>query len=519
MATHRHKWTGRTVPRLPSSTWPAGSASACAAAQTDWTSQPGNKQSQARNQQASKKKLSKSTHTSTHNSVQAVNFQERDKEAVPSHALYAFPAAKQAQQYCVIHTFCTNPKGSEPIKLPWTTGSWQLVSEELVSVRGPNTEADWEKLTDALPASSDEAKQSLLHKRAKQLQVNEVAARVVADSAAAESSALATDAACITAEAANNGVPLTKSASPRTTVDAVAVVVPPTETAAPSSAAAKLGFDSTGRCPDPLADLPRWRVEALLGLPVCNLDLYRAAFTCSSVLPDDLVVDKSFERLEYLGDSVLELAIRDYIFKRYPTATEGFLSQLQQSLGSGRAVYDYAWHLHLERFLVLNISAMVASKAQRYSSYSKVTGDVFEAVVAAVYLEHGYETAKRWIIKIMEELVDFNRAVEGRLAWQTLVRYANKNKLGRLEFNTRFGAAEKLQAGQAKAQEWIRRNAGRWLEEQWVSQVMLSTGEVLGCGSDIHRSTAELLASQDAIARLGASAPHILQAADLRFRA
>lgn len=68
----------------------------------------------------------------------------------------------------------------------------------------------------------------------------------------------------------------------------------------------------TGKILEPLADLPRWRVEALLGTYVCDMSLYRRALTAPSLVRDS--IGKSFERLEFLGDAVLEVVIRDYVY-------------------------------------------------------------------------------------------------------------------------------------------------------------------------------------------------------------
>lgn len=67
-----------------------------------------------------------------------------------------------------------------------------------------------------------------------------------------------------------------------------------------------------GKTEAPLADLPRWRIEALLGTHVYDMSLYRRALTSPGAVHD--VVGCSYERLEYVGDAVLGLIIRDYIY-------------------------------------------------------------------------------------------------------------------------------------------------------------------------------------------------------------
>lgn len=78
---------------------------------------------------------------------------------------------------------------------------------------------------------------------------------------------------------------------------------------------AMTSYGGAGKHEDPLADLPRWRLEALIGGPVRNMSLFRQALTAPSALPEGQEL-ASYERLEFLGDSVLELAIREYLFTR-----------------------------------------------------------------------------------------------------------------------------------------------------------------------------------------------------------
>ena len=69
-----------------------------------------------------------------------------------------------------------------------------------------------------------------------------------------------------------------------------------------------------GRKANPLEDLPRWRVESLVGTFVLDMSLYRRALTAPSAVPDSITA--SYERLEYLGDGILEGIIRQFIYSR-----------------------------------------------------------------------------------------------------------------------------------------------------------------------------------------------------------
>ena len=74
------------------------------------------------------------------------------------------------------------------------------------------------------------------------------------------------------------------------------------------------GVCHAGKKANPLEDLPRWRVESLVGTFVLDMSLYRRALTAPSAVPDSITA--SYERLEYLGDGILEGIIRQFIYSR-----------------------------------------------------------------------------------------------------------------------------------------------------------------------------------------------------------
>jgi len=84
---------------------------------------------------------------------------------------------------------------------------------------------------------------------------------------------------------------------------------------------ASVGFDSQGRSDAPLRDLPVQYVERLVGCKVRDISLYQSAFTHPTALQADMR-HHSYQRLEYLGDSVVELCTRELLMERTPDAEE-----------------------------------------------------------------------------------------------------------------------------------------------------------------------------------------------------
>lgn len=104
------------------------------------------------------------------------------------------------------------------------------------------------------------------------------------------------------------------------------------------------------------------------------------------------------ERLEFLGDAVLDLIISEALIERYPEATEGALSKMRARLVSEAALAQIARRLGLGRFLRLGRGEELSGGREK----SSLLADAFEAVVAAVYHDGGYEAARRTVLTLLE---------------------------------------------------------------------------------------------------------------------
>jgi len=111
------------------------------------------------------------------------------------------------------------------------------------------------------------------------------------------------------------------------------------------------------------------------------------------------------ERLEFLGDAVLELVVTDFLYKKYPTYTEGELTALRSSLVNAIIVSDTALKMGMNDFLLLSKGESKDNgKARQY-----ILANTFEAYVGAVYLDQGYKVAGSFIgeclLPLTEEIV------------------------------------------------------------------------------------------------------------------
>ena len=135
------------------------------------------------------------------------------------------------------------------------------------------------------------------------------------------------------------------------------------------------------------------RLQHVLGCRIHHRDLFVQALLHRSFPQRSGHASSSNERLEYLGDSVLNLIVGQYLYTRYPRALEGELTKMRSRLVNSKALAAYAKAIHLSEFILMSPSA-----AQSVGKgYDTIIADTFEAIVAAVYLDRGFSTARRFV--------------------------------------------------------------------------------------------------------------------------
>ena len=117
-----------------------------------------------------------------------------------------------------------------------------------------------------------------------------------------------------------------------------------------------------------------------------NRSLYRQAFTHSSYTNEKKTNTGHYERLEFIGDGVLDLVLADLVYKTYPKLDQGELSKLRIYFVNGLTLTQYARKYHFDEVLLLG-------KGQKTNggSNDKILEDVFEAFLGAVYLDQGFD--------------------------------------------------------------------------------------------------------------------------------
>ena len=130
-----------------------------------------------------------------------------------------------------------------------------------------------------------------------------------------------------------------------------------------------------------------------------NIDLYKNAFSHSSYV-NEHKVKNDYERLEFLGDAVLDLVMADYLYNHHKDS-EGEMTKLRASYVCENANYCYATGLGLDKYI------LVGHGEKKEGTLKKaIVADIFEAFMGAVYIDLGYATARKTILEVIVPYIE-----------------------------------------------------------------------------------------------------------------
>jgi ribonuclease-3 len=150
-------------------------------------------------------------------------------------------------------------------------------------------------------------------------------------------------------------------------------------------------------------------LKRITGFTPKNLSIYKKAFIHRSVkeLDKETGYPINYERLEFLGDAMLSAVIASYLFKEVPSGDEGYLTQMRSKIVSREHLNELGRDLDLLRFVRSNVA--------RSKFGENIHGNVFEALVGAIYLDKGYNYCKKFIFKrVIDPYVDVPK-LEGKI--------------------------------------------------------------------------------------------------------
>ena len=179
-------------------------------------------------------------------------------------------------------------------------------------------------------------------------------------------------------------------------------------------------------------ELNRKDIEKIIGMKPIDINKYRKAFVHKSVVKNakeseelPQYMQESYERFEFLGDSVLSLIIAKYLFHKFPNSHEGNLTKIRTKLVNGKTLAMLANKLELSKFLILNY------KVENINGRTngRILEDTFESLICSIYLDLGFNYAEKFVIDLIEKYIDFDKILEDDNYKDILLRFC-QNKFG-----------------------------------------------------------------------------------------
>lgn len=225
------------------------------------------------------------------------------------------------------------------------------------------------------------------------------------------------------------------------------------------------------------------KFQRLIGMPIRNQDMFVQALLHRSFLTRVQRPIRSNERLEFLGDSILNLIVAEYLYHHYPDAEEGELTKVRSRLVNRRALAAYAKDLRLSDFILMSSSA-----AQSVGKGGDtILADTYEAVIAAIYLDGGYDAARRFVERQLLTAVRNGSVITADENYKSiLLEYAQSHGLGIPRYS-------------------ITREDGPDHDRTFTVNVLLNN-EPMGSGSGKNKKEAEQAAASKALQNLEGTA-------------
>lgn len=155
--------------------------------------------------------------------------------------------------------------------------------------------------------------------------------------------------------------------------------------------------------------------EKSIGYTFRNKELLKNALTHTSYAYENKI--KSNERLEYLGDSILEFVSSEYLFLNYNSLTEGEMTKVRAYAVCEDSLYNIAKKHNFSDFLYLGKSEQVVKNNKK-----AILADSVEALIAAIYLDSDIDTAKKFILQNISESIEFASKNVGQKDYKTVLQ-------------------------------------------------------------------------------------------------
>lgn len=220
--------------------------------------------------------------------------------------------------------------------------------------------------------------------------------------------------------------------------------------------------------------------EEQIGYCYKNKELMQEALTHSSFANEGKKGMRNNERLEFLGDSILSLVVAENLFTHYKHMPEGELTKLRASLVCEKSLFKFAQEINLGGYLNVGRGEEHTGGRERPS----IVSDAFEAVIASIYLDGGYDEAKKFVLKFVPKHIDAQKISSSLSDYKTsLQEIIQKNREEKVEYV-------------------LISEEGPDHDKAFCVEVHLNSN-IIGCGTGKSKKQAEQLAAKEALELMG----------------
>jgi ribonuclease-3 len=211
-------------------------------------------------------------------------------------------------------------------------------------------------------------------------------------------------------------------------------------------------------------------IKSILGYKPGNIFLYHLAFLHKSATQEtNNGIKINNERLEFLGDAILDAVAADYLFKTFPTRDEGFLTEMRSKIVSRAMLNKLSQKMGIDQLIQLDSSSS--------GTFRSCKGDAFEALIGAMYLDKGYDFSRKTIID------------------KIIGRYFNIDELVNQEVNFKSKIIEWVQREKKQSQFNVVDEVGSGYKKQYIVELVVD-GEAIARGQDYSIKGAEQNAAE-----------------------
>ena len=197
----------------------------------------------------------------------------------------------------------------------------------------------------------------------------------------------------------------------------------------------------------------RKNISHIVGYNIHNLEIFKEAFSLKSSTKS--TNKKNYERLEFLGDSVLGTIISCHLFQTYPNENEGFLTQMKSKIVNRKNLNKLGEDLKLSSLLQVDTSQIILSE--------NISGNLLEALIGAIYLDIDYEFCKKIVLDRILTPSTINKLENKIISYKgLLLEWSQKKKV-----SIRYETCEEIQPNKT-----ILFRCHVWLQNEKISNAL-----------------------------------------------